>query len=137
MPLAIHPSVLLVLPDADDRAMYVEYFRDAGLRSVLCERTDDAVACASDADVIVTGVRLPGSFDGIELLRRLRSNEATKEKPAIVVTASLVQSERERSEAAGCAAFWAKPCLPETLVAEIYRVLARRRPRVRHATEPA
>jgi len=38
----------------------------------------------------------------------------------------MVQSERERAEAAGCDAFWAKPCVPRTLVAEIYRVLARR-----------
>lgn len=137
MQLPRHPSILLVLPDADDRAMYVEYFRDAGLTSVVCESTDDALARLADADVIITGVRLPGSFDGIELIRRLRSTSATKHKPAIVVTASVVQSERERAEAAGCDAFWAKPCLPQTLVAEIHRLLARRGLRVPHRRKSA
>jgi CheY-like chemotaxis protein len=39
------------------------------------------LAWVSDADVILTGVRLNGTFDGIELIRRIRANEATQSKP--------------------------------------------------------
>jgi CheY-like chemotaxis protein len=49
--------------------------------------TADALALARTADVIVTGIRVPGPFDGIELVRRLRADGPTKDKPIIVLTA--------------------------------------------------
>lgn len=78
----------------------------------------------SDADVIVTGVRLNGTFDGIELIRRIRANEATQSRPVIVLTAMVLESERRRAETAGCDAFYLKPLLPQSLLGEIHRVIA-------------
>src|SRR5205085_582242 len=81
-------------------------------------------ALAVTADVIVTGISVPGPFDGVELVRRLRANEPTRHKPILVLTASAFAPAERRADAAGCDAFLPKPCYPDKLLAEIRRVLA-------------
>jgi CheY-like chemotaxis protein len=78
-----------------------------------------AASVARDADVIVTEIRVHGSFDGVELISRLRDADETKETPIIVLTACAFGANQERSRAAGCSVFLSKPCLPEQLVREI------------------
>jgi two-component system, cell cycle response regulator DivK len=76
------------------------------------------------ADVIVTGIRLPGDIDGAGLIVRLRVDDGTKHKPIIVVTACAMDTDRKRAENAGCEVFLPKPCLPEDLFAHVTRLLA-------------
>src|SRR6266581_2425294 len=78
----------------------------------LAEVTEDALALARTTDIVVTGIRVPGPFDGVELVRRLRANDGTKHKPIIVVTACAFEPDQQRACAAGCDAFLPKPCLP-------------------------
>ena len=51
-------------------------------------------------DIIVTGIRVPGSCDGVELVRRLRDGEATKGTPVIVLTACAFEPDQQRAFAA-------------------------------------
>jgi CheY-like chemotaxis protein len=120
------PSVLLVEDQQDDRAMYAEYLRLRGFDPIEIATTDEAVPRAADSDVIVTGIRVSGSFDGLELVRRLRADIRTSSKPVIVLTAWAIEPAREQAVAAGCDLFLPKPCLPDVLVTEIQRVLALR-----------
>jgi two-component system cell cycle response regulator DivK len=120
------PTVLLVGSAQDDRVMYAEYLRIAEFHTVEINDTADALALAETADVIVTGVRVPGPFDGIELLRRLRADGRTKDKPIIVLTACTFQPDQQRAYSAGCDGFLPKPCLPDTLVSEIRRAMVNR-----------
>ena len=120
------PTVLLVETAHDDRGMYAEYLRTSGFRTIEIDNTVDALAVAGTADVIVTGVRVSGLFDGIELVRRLREDNQTKNKPIIVLTASPCDPDQQRAYSVGCDGFLLKPCLPETLAAEIRRELAAR-----------
>jgi two-component system, cell cycle response regulator DivK len=117
-------SVLLVESTVDDRAMYAEYLRVCGFEPIECDTTDEALERASHADVVVTGIRVNGPFDGIELVSRLRADGATRDKPVIVLTACALEPDRQRAEAVGCDAFLPKPCLPETLATEIRRTAA-------------
>ena len=121
------PTILLVEPDDDNRDMYVEYVTVCGFTPVAVAGGEEAVRRAWQADAIVTALRLRGSCDGIELIQRLRHDEVTKATPIIVLTACVLGADRERALAAGCDAFLPKPCLPETLVAELRRVLSLRR----------
>jgi CheY-like chemotaxis protein len=57
-------------------------------------------------------------------VRRLRADERTKGKPIIVLTARVFEPDQVRAHAAGCDIFLPKPCLPDTLVDEIRRMLA-------------
>jgi two-component system cell cycle response regulator DivK len=127
-PFAISPpaTVLLVEFGQDDRAMYEEYLRARGFKPVVTDNGNEALQRAPAADVIVTGVRLSGPLDGIEVVRRLRQDDRTKEKPIVVLTATTFAADRERALAAGCDVFVLKPCLPDTLVETIQRARAMR-----------
>jgi CheY-like chemotaxis protein len=133
-----HGSILLVEPPEDDRPMYAEFLRANGFSVTEVDSTDDGLSAAHAADLIVTGVRMPGSFDGIELVRRLRDDERTKRKPLIVLTACTFEPDQSRAFAAGCDVFLPKPCLPEILLKEARRLIEysrRLRKDVEHARE--
>jgi len=117
------PGVLLVDGAADNRAMYAESLRAAGFRAIEIDNTADALALAVTADAIVTGIRVPGPFDGLELVRRLRADARTRSKPTIVLTACAFDEDRSRARAAGCDVFLPKPCLPGTVIGEVVRLL--------------
>ena len=119
------PVVLLVQPrDDDGLEMYVEALRNHGLTPLAVSNARDALAVAPKADVIVTGVLLPGSTDGIGLIAQLRRNEQTRHTPIIVLTVCWWQTERERCQDAGCDVFLPKPCPPDALLREVRRLLA-------------
>ena len=124
MPATPAPVVLLVQADADSREMYTEFFRYEGFLPVPVSNARDGLGVARRADVIVTGLLLPGDIDGIEFIARLRRDERTKRIPLIVLTACAWKSDRERAEEAGCDVFLAKPCLPDHLLREVRLLLA-------------
>jgi two-component system, cell cycle response regulator DivK len=120
------PTVLLVESAQDDRDMYAEYLRASGLNPVERDNTGDALDDAIEVDLVVTGIRVKGPFDGIELIRRLRNGDGTRDLPVIVLTACAFERDERRARAAGCDVFLTKPCLPDRLVSEIRLVLTRR-----------
>ena len=64
---------------------YAAYLRDHGYSVTEVDSTDAGLSAAQAADLVITGVRVAGSFDGIELVRRLRGDDRTKDKPTIVI----------------------------------------------------
>jgi len=120
------PVVLLVQPERDDRDMYAEYLSHAGLTPVCVQEATDALRLASRADVVVTGILLPGPLDGCALIAALKGNTATRHIPIVVLTACAWIHEEARARGAGCDVFLSKPCLPRTLFREIRRALAAR-----------
>jgi two-component system, cell cycle response regulator DivK len=118
--------VLLIDADDDNRSMYAEYLRSRGLTVVTATASDEGLSKSSAADVIVTGIRLAGTFDGVELVRRIRVSARTAHSPIIVLTACAFEPDQQRALAAGCDRFLPKPCLPEQLESEIRRLLALR-----------
>jgi two-component system cell cycle response regulator DivK len=124
-PASTHTTItLLVQPERDDRDMYAEYLRHAGLIPIVVSHAVPALALAPDADVVVTALLLPGHMDGIALIGQLRHQGPTKHIPIIVLTSSAWDTERDRALAAGADVFLPKPCLPDRLLAEIRRLLA-------------
>ena len=67
-----HPVVLVVEDEAVIRAILADELEDAGFAVVEADGADAAVAAfagRSDIGIVVTGVRMPGSMDGIGLAR--------------------------------------------------------------------
>ena len=96
------PVVLLVQsPHDDGRGMYAEFFRHHDLTVSCPDDVAEALLLAPSADVIVTGLQLPGALDGYAFIQRLRVDEQTREKPIIVLTSWGWQTERLRAEDAG------------------------------------
>src|SRR5262245_13823252 len=118
--------VLLVQPERDDRDMYAEYLSHVGLTPLCVQETTDALRLASRADVVVTGILLPGAFDGCALIAALKGNPATQNIPIVVLTVCAWTHEEARARSVGCDVFLSKPCLPQTLFREMRRVLAAR-----------
>ena len=116
-------SILLVEPPENDRLIYADYLRDHGYSVTVVDSTDAGLSAAQAADLVITGIRVGGSFDGIELVRRLRGDDRTKDKPLIVLTACTFEPDQARAFAAGCDVFLPKPCLPEQLLAEARRLI--------------
>src|SRR4029079_4887377 len=125
-PMSPTPSavVLLVQPCDDGMDMYVEFLRDHGLAVIGVSEAWDALTTAPKADVIVTGILLASSMDGVELITRLRHDERTNHTPIIVLTACGGKAGRERAAHAGCDLFLSKPCLPSDLLQHVRRWLA-------------
>ncbi|HXI29013.1 MAG TPA: response regulator [Vicinamibacterales bacterium] len=119
-------AVLLVESDRDNRDLYAEYLRYSSAAVFTVDTTDAALPLAPHADVIVTGIRVMGTFDGIELVHRLRAADGTKATAIIVLTACVFERDESSAMTAGCDAFLRKPCDPEALVEAINRVLLAR-----------
>src|SRR6266550_5898081 len=118
------PLALIVDRDADTRRLYAEYLR---LAACVVEEAEDgrealAKAISHQPDVIITETRLPG-MSGLELCDLLRSDASTRNIPIVIVTADAFHVPGEQMPAADAVLF--KPCLPESVLAEIYRLLDR------------
>jgi two-component system cell cycle response regulator DivK len=120
---------LLVQPERDDRDMYAEFLEHEGLVALCVSDPIHALAIAPHADIVITGLLLPGEFDGFELVARLKHDERTKDIPVVVLTACAWDTERERALQAGCDLFLPKPCLPDALLDNVCRMVKCRRPR--------
>jgi two-component system cell cycle response regulator DivK len=118
-----HPIVLLVQREQDDREMYAEFLHHEGLPPICLSSARHALTIAPYADVIITGLLLPGEIVGFELIARLRNDERTRNAPIVVLTACAWTTERERAVIAGCDVFLSKPCLPRDLLHEVRRML--------------
>lgn len=57
---------------------------------------------------ILSDLAMP-RMDGLELIRELKRNEATRHIPVAVITSSNRPNDREDAKAAGCCAFFHKP----------------------------
>jgi two-component system cell cycle response regulator DivK len=118
------PLALIVDRDADTRRLYAEYLR---LSACVVEEAEDgrealAKAISHQPDVIITETRLPG-MSGLELCDLLRSDASTRNIPIVIITGDAFHVTRAQTLAADAVLF--KPCLPESVLAEIYRLLDR------------
>lgn len=121
------PLILLVDDYEDARVMYGHFLRMSGFEPLEASTGEEALelAYARLPDLILLDMSLPG-IDGWEVTAQLKRNVATRHIPIVALTAHALQSERQRTERAGCDGFLAKPCAPPDLLAEITRLLGPR-----------
>lgn len=115
------PSLLFVHNDSDDRAMYAEYLRGEGFEVREVGTTDDALPLTSGVDLVITGLIVSGTLDPLDFIRRTRSERSTT--PIVVVTACAYADSLAKAYDAGAHAVLVKPCLPDTLLNEVRRVI--------------
>jgi CheY-like chemotaxis protein len=117
--------MILVVDDTlDARELYAEYLRIAGLRAEVAEDGVEALSKASSLlpNVIVMDLAMP-RMDGWEATRRLKADPATRHIPIIALTGHALERSRERAIEAGADGYLTKPCYPDSLLAEVHRVL--------------
>ena len=123
-PSEMAPLILLVDDFEDNRAMYAEYLAYSGYRVEQASDGEEALELTRRLrpDVVVMDMSLP-VMDGWEATRRLKADEATKHIPIIALTGHAVGTLARGAQDAGCDAFLAKPCLPETLVQKLEELI--------------
>jgi len=123
-PSTRRPLALVVDHDADTREMYVLHLKAQGIAAEEAPNPAQALtkAVAIRPDVITTD--LGSGLDGLGLCRELKIHGVTRAIPVIVVTGAAMPREMQQALDAGCVSVLTKPCLPDTLLAEVRRVLA-------------
>lgn len=115
-------TVLLVEDNEDNRIIYATALRYAGYLVLEAITGTDGVRQARDGrpDLILMDISVP-ELDGWEATTLLKSDALTRHIPIIAVTAHALPGDEERSLAAGCDGYLAKPLPPAMLIAEVDR----------------
>lgn len=123
MPPPPAPLVLIVDDYRDCCEMYRTYLALRGFDVVTASSGVEALRIAADVapDVILMDLSLPG-LDGYEVTRQLKALPATRSIPVIALTAQS-PSPLEQMTELGFEATIIKPCLPDTLAAEVDRII--------------
>src|SRR5262245_9598338 len=118
------PVILLVDDYEDARVMYGHFLRMSGYEPLEAATGEEAIELANARvpDLILLDMSLPG-IDGWEVTAELKRNSSTKHIPIVALTAHALQTERQRTERAGCDGFLAKPCETPDLRAGIARLV--------------
>jgi len=138
-------TILLVEDNEDNRIIYATALRFAGYEVVEAVTGTEGVQCARTArpDLVLMDISVP-ELDGWEATAVIKADPLTRHIPIIAVTAHALPGDEQRSIAAGCDGYLAKPIPPAKLLAEIDRRFARTSPSYtpvshqahRHRTEP-
>lgn len=122
-------KILLVEDEAAIRTMTAMALARAGFDVVEAEDAQQAERALSDGlpDLILLDWMLPGG-SGIELARRFRRDEYTREMPIILLTARSEEDDRVRGLDSGADDYITKPFSPRELIARINAVIRRASP---------
>ena len=98
--------------------------------SVLCAvdaETGLTLARTEQPDLILMDIQLPG-MDGLAATALLKADPATSGIPIIALTAMAMKEDQEKTRAAGCDAYIAKPLRYQELYAAIDGLLVKANP---------
>jgi len=122
-------KILLIEDEAAIREMTSMALERAGYEVIEAEDASQAERVLSDGvpDLILLDWMLP-STSGIELARRFRRDEYTREVPIIMLTARSEEDDRIRGLESGADDYVTKPFSPRELIARIKAVIRRSSP---------
>jgi DNA-binding response OmpR family regulator len=119
------PLVLVADDDEDILTLVALRFRRSGLEVILARNGEEALELINTRapDAAVLDIAMP-KLTGLEVLRRLRSSEATKDLPIVLLTARAAENDVEVGLDAGADEYITKPFSPQDLYACVQSVLS-------------
>ena len=126
------PKILFVDDEGLMLALYKGYIERAGYQLATASSGEEGVELAAREmpDLIIMDVIMQG-MSGLAALRALKTNDATKAIPVIIVTAAVskqYEAARRESTSGGAARFLTKPISPSQLLAEIQKIVPLQNP---------
>lgn len=121
-------TILIIDDDATLRRFLSDYFKQEGLTTLSAANGPEGLRMAyqQHPDLVLLDVMMPG-MDGWEVYQQIRSDEAIRDIPVIIVTAKAQNIDKVLGlHIAKVEDYIAKPFSPDELVASIERVLAER-----------
>ena len=119
-------AVVLVADDDDDILLLVTMrLQRDGFIVISARNGEDALALAQQQrpDIAVLDIGMPG-LDGIEVLERIRADDALKGMRVLLLTAKAQESDVRRGYDAGADAYVRKPFSPAELSARVRELVA-------------
>ena len=119
-------KILVVDDDLDTLRLVGMMLERQGYTIVAASNGNQAITMAQSEhpDLILLDVMMP-DIDGVEVTRRLRSDEATRDVPIIMFTAKTQAEDKILGFEAGADDYLTKPTQPRELFAHVKAVLAR------------
>ena len=77
---------------------------------------------SNEVDLILTDINMP-IMDGLKLVNLVRSNEAYKEIPIVIITTEGAKEDKERAMALGANAYITKPIQSTALLSTVKELL--------------
>jgi two-component system, cell cycle response regulator DivK len=120
--------ILVVEDDSKSRKLVRDLLTVKGYTLVEAETGEEGVRLAQERrpGLVLMDIRLPG-IDGIQALKRLRAEVATREIPVMAMTASVMAGDRRKVLDAGFDAFQSKPIKIRDFLAAVEELLERQR----------
>jgi CheY-like chemotaxis protein len=120
------PFVLVADDDRDTRELYRACFDTCGYHTAEAGTGSQAIVSAVEIvpDVLLTDYVLP-DVDGITVARRLKADGRTSGIRILMVTGYANPEVERRAITAGVERVLLKPCLPQAVMREVSRVIAR------------
>lgn len=119
------PLILIIDDDETFRSIMREILERAGYEILTSASVADAyqVMLELQPDLILTDIMMP-EIDGLTLVRFLRSHPTWSGIPLVVVSARVMESDRDAARRAGADAFLEKPFTMQHLTRTISTFLA-------------
>jgi two-component system chemotaxis response regulator CheY len=110
-------TVMIVDDSASMRQLVTFALTGAGYEVVSAVHGKDALEKlkSTKVEMVVTDLNMP-EMDGIELIKNVRSNAASKFTPIVMLTTESQDSKKQEGKQAGASAWLVKPFKPEELV---------------------
>ncbi|HNP74916.1 MAG TPA: response regulator [bacterium] len=120
------PKVLLIEDDPDQISLYRTVFKLAGLKLLEATNGSKGLAAAkkNKPDLILCDLVMDG-MDGMEVLKRLKADSATKNIPTVMLTNLNKKSLYVEAENLGALDFWAKTeVMPQEIITRVQKIIS-------------
>lgn len=110
-------TVLIVDDSASMRQLVTFALKGAGYDVVAAVHGKDALdkIKATKVEMVITDLNMP-EMDGIQLIKNIRSNAATRFTPVVMLTTESQEGKKQEGKQAGATGWLVKPFKPEELV---------------------
>ena len=117
-------KILVVEDTEDNRQILRDLLGMAGYDMIEANDGAEGVsqAAAHKPDLILMDIQMP-VMDGYEATRRIKANPELKSIPIVAVTSYALSGDEEKTRAAGCDAYIAKPYSPRQMLAKVREIL--------------
>jgi two-component system cell cycle response regulator DivK len=117
-------KILVVEDTEDNRQILRDLLSMAGYEMVEAHDGAEGVAKAAEhrPDLILMDIQMP-VMDGYEATRRIKANPDLKSIPIVAVTSYALSGDEEKTRAAGCDGYIAKPYSPRQMLAKVREIL--------------
>jgi two-component system cell cycle response regulator DivK len=117
-------TILHVEDNPDNRKVVRDLLQARGYRVVEALDGEAALAAVEREcpDIILMDVQLP-RISGLEATRRIKAREDLRHIPIVAVTSFALSGDEQKTRAAGCDAYMAKPFRPQELLRLIQDLL--------------